>query len=123
VLTIMLRRFNIDGAKVNTSVNFKEQLQLPTASHGSYTLQSIISHHGTTSQNGHYTAHTRTATGEWMRCNDATVNVVPATQVFAECNNVYMLFYKHLSINVDCPSKPPQSTSTQVCAYSSSTHT
>jgi hypothetical protein len=119
----MLRRFDSDGSKVNTSVNFKKRLHLPTTTDGVYTLQSIISHHGTACHNGHYTAYTRTASGEWMWCNDAAVNVVPATQVFAERNNVYMLFYKHLSMNADCPSEPSPSTGTQVCAYSSSTHT
>lgn len=95
------------SAKLHHSVAFPEvfsvfpylsdtERRAPNEAHSDiylYRLSAVIHHIGELDSSGHYVAYL-SHRGTWFRCDDATVSVVPAAEVY-NCN-AYMLFYDRL---------------------------
>ena len=57
-----------------------------------YELMATVTHVGTTSNSGHYTANVKQASGKWLHFDDANVSGVSSAQVLDE--TAYLLIYE-----------------------------
>ena len=101
-LIIVLKRFNPNGSKCNT--NFTTEAtqtfqkwfanKSPEPSHtASYSLQSVVDHHGST-RGGHYVAQIKSpTTSEWNLYDDETVNKIQDGSKPFLGSMSYILFY------------------------------
>lgn len=97
-LIISFDRATASG-KSDRLVDYPERL--PLASHmdseavpSEYQLQAVISHIGTSTSSGHYTAKARGTDGKWRLFNDADVKEIEGP---LEDNEAYILFYSLVS--------------------------
>lgn len=83
-------------------MSFESTLELRAKKGGTkqYRLAAVVRHFGDTTHRGHYITDvvcpTLTHTGlgtAWLRCNDARLEWVPSTAVFADTQTPYLLFY------------------------------
>lgn len=81
---------------------FESTLELRAKKGGTrhYRLVAVVRHFGDTTRSGHYITdvlcptHTHSGPGTaWLRCNDARLEWVPRTTVFADTQTPYLLFY------------------------------
>jgi ubiquitin carboxyl-terminal hydrolase 10 len=118
VLILQLKRFTYNKSqqaivKIKRDVSYPETLTLSPhylssflaaslTSPPTYHLQSIIMHHGTTADGGHYTALCRGEIStpsagrqtQWRHIDDTTINsAVTRAQVLASTSQAYLLFY------------------------------
>jgi ubiquitin carboxyl-terminal hydrolase 10 len=59
-----------------------------------YELVSTITHHGRDPCRGHYTAHAKHVSGQWLRFDDDIVTPVSVNTVLHD--EAYVLFYKQV---------------------------
>ena len=83
-------------------VAFESTLELRAKKGGTrhYRLVAVVRHFGDTTRSGHYITdvlcptHTHSGPGTaWLRCNDARLEWVPRTTVFADTDSKLVLFY------------------------------
>lgn len=111
VLRLHLKRFRWSGRsrhKISTHVSFPLTLDLSphtpapppddgivtmeTSSPITYELSSVVMHHGSGFQSGHYTAYCwNTEAGSWVHCNDARTVRCSRDEVLSA--QAYILFY------------------------------
>jgi len=113
-LLLHLKRFRYDGSKVGSPVTIPQSVTLhmdgsvdlqtrESVRHKTvrYTLCGTISHHGTSSKFGHYTANVLRGDGRggsggriFAHCDDETVGVTTLGTVCADESDVYLLLYE-----------------------------
>jgi len=93
VLVIHLRRFNANGEKVQTVVEFPvSQFHLNCeGTSPSYSLVSIIRHHGSSVSRGHYTCVSKCSDMTWREMDDSSVTTCAPD---GSDPDAYILFYK-----------------------------
>ncbi|PWN35841.1 cysteine proteinase [Meira miltonrushii] len=98
VLTIHFKRFTQTSQKINKQIGFGEELNLNknVLSEGQpmqkYKLHSIIHHHGSGPNSGHYVASVRGSSGKrWYEMNDSSVHPLRGAPV--NSSSAYVLFY------------------------------
>lgn len=98
VLTIHLKRFTLTGQKITKQIGYGEDLTLNknVLSEGQpmqkYKLHSVIHHHGSGPNSGHYIASVRGSSGKrWYEMNDSSVHAIRGAPVSA--SSAYVLFY------------------------------
>jgi ubiquitin C-terminal hydrolase len=103
-VVVVLKRFTFDGRKIHTpcaaiddTVSFGPYFSPESPegkTHTSYTLRSIVDHHGGT-HGGHYTAQCRGEGGEWLFYDDDSVmNKIPGAPAMPFFgSSTYMLFF------------------------------
>ncbi|XP_049542283.1 ubiquitin carboxyl-terminal hydrolase 36 isoform X1 [Anopheles darlingi] len=110
VLCVQLKRFTINGTKINKHVELRSQLDLTPYSSSSsqqqqqrtsgsssagkltYRLTSMVTHLGTSQHCGHYTAIGQTEGGAYHVFDDSSVRPVGMHNVMS--TNAYILFYE-----------------------------
>lgn len=104
VLCIQLKRFSMQGNKLNKQVSIKPKLDLTpyvrrTASHGAnanqpltYRLVSMVTHLGSSQHCGHYTAIGLTESGAYYQFDDSSVYPIALQNVLQ--TNAYIMFYE-----------------------------
>lgn len=98
VLTIHLKRFTLTGQKISKQIAFGDDLvlQKDVLSEGvpkqRYKLHSVVHHHGSGPNSGHYVASVRGTSGRaWYEMNDSSVYPHRGTPINAR--DAYILFY------------------------------
>jgi ubiquitin C-terminal hydrolase len=100
VLTIHLKRFTLSGQKINRQIHYPESLILSKSmlSEGQapqhYKLRSIVHHHGSGPNSGHYVATVKglaNNSNHWYEMNDSSV--YPTRGVPINVSDAYILFY------------------------------
>ncbi|MCO5589682.1 hypothetical protein L7F22_043650 [Adiantum nelumboides] len=98
VLTIHLKRFTLTGQKITRQIGFGEDLTLNknVLSEGQpmqkYKLHSVIHHHGSGPNSGHYIASVRGTSGKrWYEMNDSSVHAIRGAPI--NSSSAYVLFY------------------------------
>lgn len=100
ILIVHLKRFENDGTKITNKIKFEDILPMynicdDDEEYG-YKLYSVICHHGTSLDCGHYYSFGYSTTlKKWYKYNDETVR----TSNLNNINNseVYMLFYQQMA--------------------------
>jgi len=104
-LILCLKRFNFDlqsgqPIKINKAVEFGERLDVrskwlagETAARAGrrYSLQAVLSHHGSQPVRGHYTADVKGNGDVWWRLDDERVRITPIAEVLSQ--PAYLLVY------------------------------
>ena len=107
-LVLHLRRFTYDGKREMAVVRIPQCLQVFCGEGGGngrppreYRLVGTIAHHGDSADEGHYTAHCLVGAsdesgddGQWLRCDDESVEMSTIGEVCSEDVEVYMLMYR-----------------------------
>eukprot|EP01102_Stenamoeba_stenopodia_P008888 TRINITY_DN2601_c0_g1_i2.p1 TRINITY_DN2601_c0_g1~~TRINITY_DN2601_c0_g1_i2.p1 ORF type:complete len:664 (-),score=199.63 TRINITY_DN2601_c0_g1_i2:26-1813(-) len=105
ILILQLKRFSYSlsaaGRKIEKFVSFPKSLNLSaylSAGKGSsttesctYSLRSVISHHGGSLSNGHYTCDVLQPNGDWLEFDDNIIQRVPLKSV--QNRQAYLLLY------------------------------
>lgn len=98
ILIIDLKRWNLNGRKINTIVDvpienadFTKYVKGYCASSYIYDLYGICNHSGN-SMGGHYTAFIKNANNKWYLCNDTMIQEVSKDKLISEKS--YCLFYR-----------------------------
>ncbi|UZJ51654.1 hypothetical protein CBS101457_000974 [Exobasidium rhododendri] len=98
VLTVHLKRFNLAGQKINRPINYPDSLVLTKTmlseglSPQHYKLRSIVHHHGSGPNSGHYVASVKgNGSNRWYEMNDSVVYPTRATPI--NISDAYILFY------------------------------
>lgn len=101
VLCIQLKRFSMQGTKMNKQVSIKPKLDLSAyvrKSGGSgghplnYRLVSMVTHLGSSQHCGHYTAIGLTESGTYYQFDDSSVHPISLQNVLQ--TNAYIIFYE-----------------------------
>lgn len=101
VLCIQLKRFSMQGTKLNKQVSIKPKLDLSAyvrKSGGSggqalnYRLVSMVTHLGSSQHCGHYTAIGLTESGTYYQFDDSSVHPISLQHVLQ--TNAYIIFYE-----------------------------
>ena len=91
IMIIIFNRFNNNNYKINTLIDFPEDLDLSKYNNNTklgYELYSICNHYGSCG-GGHYTSYCKN-NNKWYEFNDNSVKLVSDINK----NNAYCLFYK-----------------------------
>ena len=96
LLILCINRFNKKNQKLDTLVNFPQQLDLTylckSNEPSNYELYSVCNHYGSSS-GGHYTTLCKNNTN-WYKFNDSNVTRIDSKYIVS--NNVYCLFYRKI---------------------------
>lgn len=103
VLCIQLKRFTMQGNKLNKHVSIKAKLDLTPyvrkvgGNHGpqqplNYRLVSMVTHLGSSQHCGHYTAIGVTESGSYYQFDDSSVHPIALQNVLQ--TNAYIIFYE-----------------------------
>lgn len=102
VLCIQLKRFSMQGNKLNKQVSIKPKLDLTPyvrrtgGNHGAqpltYRLVSMVTHLGSSQHCGHYTAIGLTESGAYYQFDDSSVHPIALQNVLQ--TNAYIIFYE-----------------------------
>lgn len=95
-LVIVLKRFNPDGSKNRTKINYPcnldlEKFILGYAKNTKYDLYGVVCHIGN-SKGGHYISIVKNSSNEWNMYNDQHIKSCDVGIIIN--NKAYMLFYK-----------------------------
>ncbi|KAH7679073.1 Ubiquitinyl hydrolase 1 protein [Dioscorea alata] len=112
ILILHLMRFSFENSgfvKFDKPVKFSSYLEMENDLLASptqhqrifYELVASVTHHGSKSSTGHYTADIKYPEGPWMRCDDEKVAPVSSSDVFHD--QAYILLYVRLCC-CDCTS-------------------
>ena len=101
-LILHLRRFTFDGRREMSSVRFSPTIELCCESNGhrptEFRLVGTVAHHGDSPDEGHYTAHCLVGgdedNGQWLHCDDETVQSASIGSVCSEDVEVYLLLFR-----------------------------
>ena len=84
--------YGSDGIKINKFVEFEEYYDFNGEK---YQLHSVLMHHGSSSNFGHYTSYVRSnLDGQFYHCDDRFVEIVDKKDVLAA--QAYVLFYRKI---------------------------
>ena len=101
-LIVQLKRFlNLNGSvtkdirkvKCSPDISIPIQVEEEVMCPKKYRLIATINHSGNLDK-GHYTAHTKLSTSNWLHCNDAAV--VPCQTSAIDSFTIYILFFEAL---------------------------
>ncbi|XP_075927484.1 ubiquitin carboxyl-terminal hydrolase 36-like [Petromyzon marinus] len=98
VLIVTIKRYDEFGHKIDREFLFPEKLDIRPFMSSQvvqesqlYSLYSVIVHHGTTTNSGHYYSYNKVSNGSWFRMDDADVEPVAKSEVLQD--QAYILFY------------------------------
>jgi hypothetical protein len=102
-LIVVVRRFNVNGTKCHAHLDAEESQVFTkwfspespeTSKTASYTLQSIVDHHGS-ANGGHYTAQVKSPfSHNWNQYDDESVRIIGNGSKPSIGNTTYILFYR-----------------------------
>ena len=101
ILIIDLKRWGMNGRKINkmvnipiTNVDLSKYVKGYSSDSYKYDLYGICNHHGN-SRGGHYTANVKNANGKWYNYNDTNVNEIKEEKLIT--TEAYCFFYRKIS--------------------------
>ena len=95
LLFIQLKRFKpVDKTKILTKIVPELMLELPSCH--KYSLEVVLSHHGTVSTAGHFTTMVKDKES-WISCNDSSCKRIDESKVKSASSENYIFIYRKLS--------------------------
>ena len=102
ILIVTIKRFDIFGRKISKRIKYPASFnmkKLMDTSHDKkktedqcYDLYGVVTHHGSSTNCGHYVACCKSQSGSWFDCNDSYVSKIGESDALNR--EAYLLFYQ-----------------------------